>query len=505
MTRKISFTVVLVAALVSFLLWRQCDGGKTRARSATPAAPPPETPVPRAHALAITEREIVSAQPVPAVAAAEDHATSATTPEPPDLAARDWLEILVLDLEGRPVFDAALSIRGLRKEGDPGSWYDMRTGPAAARTDVQGRARIDYVRWVDIDGRTTDVDLEVEHAEFVPFRDSSFAIGEGQHQVTLRRGVAVVVSGWVGSPDVVIDDVVVRVDDDADLAPSAWNRERDGRLSTTRLTPGAHLIWLTAESAEHGTLVSAIESFELAESDWMELHLELRPTETLRGRLDDAVPRPILDGHVALNLNRVAPGTHSSLDRDYEAPVSADGTFELAGLLPGNGQLIALCPGWVSQRTRVETAEQAGIHFSRPPTPAQIEAALVRAGDEAFQAQRVTVPGTVPLVVQMERTGTLDVLVRDPAGAPLAGARVTAWPNVHWVGVGSTIFPWRDWSTTTDALGHARIEDLPPNKALWFGVEAEALQMKKKHRDDSPEAAITAGKTTEFEITLEAE
>ena len=83
----------------------------------------------------------------------------------------------------------------------------MRDGPALARSDAQGRARIEYVRWVDIDGRTIEVDLEVTHPEFAPFRDSSFAIGAGQHPVVLQRGATVVVSGWTGSPRQALTDL----------------------------------------------------------------------------------------------------------------------------------------------------------------------------------------------------------------------------------------------------------------------------------------------------------
>jgi hypothetical protein len=320
--------------------------------------------------------------------------------------------------------------------------------------------------------------------------------------VTLRRGATVVVSAWYRTPDAVVTDLAIHADWQAQLPRSAWTRESDGRLSTTRFSPGPHLIWVEHESAERGRLSSAIVGFELGENDWKELEVELHAPLSLRGRLDDSVPRPILDGHVWLNLHESA-GVGTSYARDREAPVAEDGTFELADLSPGRGQIIALCRGWVSRRTRVDTPEEAGIRFGHEPTPAEIEEALANAGDRAFQAQRVAVPSAEPLVVLMEPTGALEVTVEKPDGSPLAGALVHTSPNVFWIGVGSTIFPWREWSATTDALGLVRIEDLPPDDALWVQAGHAAFRMKRADRDAMPRVRIDSGQTAKLEIELE--
>lgn len=499
--RRLSAAAIAIA-IAAVLFWRF---GREREVElpATPAlaaeSAPVSTPVVEERSLQ-SERVVVQPDESAAHEPAPDQEPAAAEPEPADLAARDWLEIQVLDPQENPVFDAELSIDGLRKEGDRGSWYSMRD-PATARTDVQGRARISYTRWVDIDGRAIEVDLEVTHPEFVPFRDSSFPIGPGQHPVRLQRGSTVVVSGWYQEPERVLTQLTIRADRDAQLPSSAWTRERDGRLSTMRLSPGTHRIWVKHESAEHGSLASAIESFELAENEWKELHVELHALETLHGRLDEVVPRPIVDGHVGVNLHQ--PGGGASLDLDFEAPVREDGTFELAGLPRAGGQIIALCRGWVSRRTRAETPEEAGIHFGHEPTAAEIEQALERAGDGAYQAQRIAVPSPAPLVVLMEPTGTLVVTVAKEDGSPLAGALVSTWPNVFWIDVGSTIFPWREWSGVTDSLGRARIEDLPPDESLLLGATHDSFRMTRADRDEIPSVRIVSGQQAELRIVLE--
>ncbi len=503
--RRISAAVIAIFVIAA-LLWRY--GGEPEAPevapTATPArgAPAPVGAEPK-EALLVPAGRVEIAPSGTAASTAAGNEAPAAVPEQADLAARDWLEIQVLDPEGRPVPDAQLSIGGVRKEGDRGSWYGMRDGPATARSDAQGRARISYTRWVDIDGRTIEVDLEVTHAEFVPFRDASFALGPGQHPVVLRRGATVIVSGWLGSRELVITALDIHADRDSQLPSSDWTRERDGRLSTTRLSPGKHLIWLTHASEAHGNLASKIEGFELGESEWKELHLELHPLATQSGRLDAAVPRPVLDGHVWVNLNQGGAGDEPSIDRDFEAPVREDGTFELADLPPGRGQIIALCRGWVSRRTPFDPVEAVTRRLGRYPSPREIEQAFQEEEPESLQAQRIALPARGPLVVAMEPAGSLEVTARDQDGTPLAGVLVATSPNVYWIGVGSTIFPWREWRAETDALGRARIDDLPPDESLWVQAHHDAFRMTRADRDRIPSVEIVSGRTAERTLVLE--
>ena len=111
-------------------------------------------------------------------------------------------------------------------------------------------------------------------------------------------------------------------------------------------------------------------------------------------------------------------------------------------------------------------------------------------------------PGT--LKVAMEPTGVLEVSVRSHDGSPLADAYVATSPNVFWIGVGSTIFPWREWYAITDATGLARIEDLPSDDGLFVFVGHDSYRMKRAERDRSPRVPIHSGQTASLEIELEA-
>jgi hypothetical protein len=109
--------------------------------------------------------------------------------------------------------------------------------------------------------------------------------------------------------------------------------------------------------------VAAGESLEPAHTT------EARPFSalvSLRGRLDDAVPRPIESGHVRVKLDRLEAGQAPPLERDSD--IRADGTFELADLPPGRGQIVALCRGWVSRRTPFDPIEAVARRLGREPT-----------------------------------------------------------------------------------------------------------------------------------------
>jgi len=422
-------------------------------------------------------------------------------PEKPDLEARDWLMLRVVDERQEPIFDAEVMIRGLRKQGAEGSWYSMRGGETKARTGRDGRARVDFTRWVDIDGKTVRVDLVVSHPDFIPFNETSFVLAPSEQTIVLKQGAMVWLTAWHGSPDRVVPEVRIAVEWQAQLDQEGWTRERGGRWSTLRLAPGPHWVTVTHESAELGKLASDFTSFEVGEHARLDLSLELKPLAALRGRLDDAVPRPIVDGHVKVNLH--ASRAHLGLSSEHDATIAADGTFVIEGVRPASGQIIAVCDGWVSKLVPPRTLEQTRMNLSANASETEREVALARARETERIAQPIDVANGETLVVEMEPTGGLEVLVVDEQGAPLAGASVSCSPNVYFVGVGSSLFPWHEWQAVSDANGLARIAHLPPDDSLWYSAEGSGHQMREADRDEMPSAVIASGKFTRCQLALE--
>ena len=228
-------------------------------------------------------------------------------------------------------------------------------------------------------------------------------------------------------------------------------------------------------------------------------------TGTLSGRLDDAVPRPVAGGRVWLHLREAWVEDEPANERDFEAEVRADGTFELTDLPAWRGQIVALCAGWISRPTPFDPLSKGSFRRGRELTFGEIEQAFQEEGGESLEPQRVVVPYPGALVVAMQRTGSLDVTVRGPDGAPLAGALVTASPLVVWFGSGPGAFPLRQWSATTDAAGLARIEGLPPSEALPVGAQHDAFRLTRADRARAPSARIVAGEVATLVLALESQ
>ncbi|MEO6708196.1 MAG: carboxypeptidase-like regulatory domain-containing protein [Planctomycetota bacterium] len=187
---------------------------------------------------------------------------------------------------------------------------------------------------------------------------------------------------------------------------------------------------------------------------------------------------------------------------DHEVLVASDGSFEIGGLRAASGQVIAMCDGWVSKLVPPRTPQESRMQMSANVTGTDRNRSLARAQKRERLAQCVDVAAGQDLVIEMEPVGELEVRVTDEEGAPLAGVPISAWPYVLWTGVGSIVFPWRDWNAISDANGIGRIANLPP-ATTFVGIEASAHQLRRVDRNTHPKAAVESGKSTRLELVLE--
>lgn len=512
MSRRTTLAVLIVVVLlaaVGLVVWKP---DSVASGSAEPVSVEPTSNRVDAVVDALAEdREARSVAPkavaVPTASAPDTPEPSAFVAERPDLEAKTPLEIVVVDRDGQPVFDAAIRLDGMRSASIPGSWYGFRGEPAVARTDPRGRAKLDVWDWVDIDGRTTSVDVSVTHPEFVPFGEDAFRVGSGEHTIVLQRGAAVSVRAWHGSPNDIVEDIVIELERETVLPANAWTRESDGRMVTTRIAAGHHVLRVTSALANPGagSLHSRIESFDVGPNERVDLSVELHAALEWTGNLDDSVPRPIVDGRVQLTLvDHFGDGQSSGcLSTSFEAEVLGDGTFTIRDLPPGRGFVFALCPGYVSKRVRAATLADAGITLSPGATPADEERAWKDLGDIVMQVQRAEVPAASPVTIEMVATGSVEVTVTRPDGTPIPNAEVYASPNVSIPHQGSTLVPWRHWQMRADARGIYRFEDVPPDTSLWLWANANGFQMSAQDREKAPSVAVISNEVSRRTIVLE--
>ncbi len=391
---------------------------------------------------------------------------------------------------GYPVVGAEIQGAGLRTDALSGDWYSWSGEPSKATTGPDGRARLRHPLWFQTTAAWSPVNrvaFDVEHPDYVPYREGGFPAGEGECRVVLKRGSFLIVSGWIDSPERVIAEVVPHLSDRGEIGFEEWMPIADGRLSCDKIRPGVHAICLSFEGRPGDPWCSEIVQFTLAEEELKELHLELLPPRRLRGALDPSVPRPVEEGQVELCIYTGVDGEGPILARCFEADVAADGTFELGGLPPGQGEIIGLCRGWASSGPA-------------PPAEGQVVDRWIQQVD----------PGALeePFVLRMEPTASLEVTVLDPGGEPLPGARLILSPNVYWTCGDSDFFLNREFKATSDARGIASLDDLPSEEDEFVYVHHPDYRMPLNEAPWGGErryawADLVSGETTRVTVQLE--
>jgi len=496
--------LVLGAALVVWLATRPTDKQESEV---LPIHPPVPAAAPVGNRLDTASGASTPDAREPTPAAPANPIAPKERPEPvqetPNLQAKAPLDIIVVDDKSQPVFDAEVALRGMRSETDRGSWYAYRGEHPTARTNAEGRARIEAWVWVNVDGKTSAVDLEVSHPDHPPFRDSSFPFGPGEHRVQLAPASRVVVHAWTGSPARPVGNITVQMEPDTGVPATAWMLEGADWV-TTRLAPGLHSIQVSSPSSSP-QLFSEVFDFTVVAGETKELPLELLAAETLEGRLADEVPRPVVDGHVFVAVLRADfTDAYQTIWRKFEGSVAADGTFAIPNVPRGRAYLFALTRGWSSRRVKTDDAREAGVQGSKALSPEENAFILEDLGDRAWVLQNTLLPQVErPLLVAMLPTGIVEILVRDEAGAPVSEVRAGVSPNILIPRVGTMLVPWRDWLTLTDAQGLARIADIPPEDLLWASAASEHWRLRARDRQSLPEVNVKSGETVRIELVVE--
>jgi hypothetical protein len=486
--KKAAPLLLLLAVLVvlALLLLREDDASHPHDAVPAPGAPArareEATPAPRAPDAG--ERREVAAADDPVDAPREDAPAAEPQAEartPIDRTETRSLRVRVVDRFGTPVAAAVVKARGLRTRQRPADAYWWE-GPEAT-TDGDGRAEFERPVWQQSTGSAwhdvAQVRLIVEHPEFVT-SDADVDVEQQEALVTLEHGSLVIVSGWIVAPDEVLLDVQPEVSYSAGIVRDDWLPMADGRPSCNKIPEGEHALRIS-HRREGVTWASRGVDFELVAGEQEELHLQLLPPRRLTGRLGDEVPRPVVDGRLRVGVQHVGAGWQSKLLETHDAEIAPDGSFVVEGLGPGKTEVIALAAGWSS----------APVHVDDP---------------EGLALQSVPPDGEEDFVLRMQPTAAVDLTVLGPDGAPVEGARISMWPNVHWATGFSNIFMDDPWGAVTDASGRARVENLPAGDDEGVAVRATGLLMPEHERGGRRQTWVdlAPGGTTELTVRLEA-
>ena len=454
-------------------------------RAAEEAKPPArESPASELADTKAAPRSAPNTEETPERAATAPHAppAAAAAPRKPDLAARAWILFRVKDEHGAPVAGAEVQLAGMRRKTERGSVYGWRGEPDHGTTAVDGTVKLPFPVWVTLDDETASVVVYVHHPDFVTYENQDCPLAETV-DVVLQRGSVLVIAGWLGTKEHVVTDVKPRFSWDVDLKPDDWLPRRDGRMTTTRMKPGHHVVMLVWQSPDHGVCFSDLTLFETVAGEDQELFLELHPAKTLHGRLGPEVPRPVVDGEVSVGVQMASGGeSRGSILDVHDAIVQSDGTFEVPGVPAGPAQIVGICKGFATKMLML-----GNVSISERIAP-EID---IRTLDDVY-------------VLNMEPTAVLELELRGPDGKPAAGVLVNAWPNACWrVGACGTYAEHHSWSATSDADGRARIEDIPAGEHGFGIAHAELdLQPEGPNGDRYRRTQFSSGETVRLAFDL---
>lgn len=331
---------------------------------------------------------------------------------------RSAVEILVTTHDGVPVPEADILVDCGKKEEllqTPRGTLEYSSGPPAARTDAEGRAKM---RFPDVE----IADLTVLAAG-LPFWNEEVTLSEAGNRLEIRLPRPISMSGICedaeGRP---YFHARVQVVQHFGRFVRSAETDAEGRFLVDGLTPGAFVLRaqeedVGARSARHEGVLSPDAS--------QPLRLELSPVSTLYGRVVEG-GSPVEGARVLLAENKPVPADH----RVWSTITDARGRFRLGGCGASSGYLAVIHPPGSDQPCvgpllRPGRAESFYTVLDESTQRAPIEAEFVGA------------TGFVPRLVEFRRDlpPLSVVVVADPPGSrrfrsppqPEGDYRIVGW------------------------------------------------------------------------------
>ncbi|MEO7300110.1 MAG: hypothetical protein ABI042_16215 [Verrucomicrobiota bacterium] len=346
----------------------------------------------------------------------------------------------IVDSAGNPISGAVISPEALRSKTGPYSsgWYvwskrfvSVPNDPVA--TDETGRANIPYPKHVFERIETGVIILSVNHSNYVFERPELVvdttppsgapwqvrikylldiiqrkALVARTETVVLKKGAILKLFLQPGSNAPKDATLFAQISNGEETDTNFWSRPEPGVVMTRRLSTGSQTIRAILLRTNGEAWFSDVTNVTAVLGRTNDLGVSLNPGVTVRGNLDETVPRPVKKGRVVAHvwpsglLPKNSPPEWHAWTTNRE-----DGSFEFTSLPPGDLELVALCQGFVS--------------ISGP-------------GTRGFRYPQKHLLGTngLTVTIDMEPTARLEVLVTDDKGNPLKDATVSTWPNVRY-------------------------------------------------------------------------
>jgi len=402
--------------------------------------------------------------------------------------------IRVVDPNGKPIVGAVVQPTGMRTKEGPyaGGWYGWRYSGKnppneSIRTSSDGVADVSYPKFVFERIETGKICFSVSHPDFVAEdveRVVSTSLPEGAplrlrlenillrlrgksstarpSAVVLQKGAVLRVAALQGNraaTDLMLFAQVSKMQDDP---TDCTERPEGGVLVVRKIGAGKHFVRVIGKEADGTLWFSEVFEIKSASGQTNDVSVPLMPGVSIRGEIDDAVPRPVMGGRVVINVWPQGIKAEDGAQRWHAwSPVREDGGFEISSLPKGELEIVAMCDGFISTNG-----------------PGN--------GRMRYPQKHVLGSDGLSIIVGMEETAVLQVWLKDDKGIPVKDAKLMTWPNVRYGDYWSTIVMsdcyndvdmltasrekkreiWernvKDFQAQTDTNGFGTLINLPP-------------------------------------------
>jgi len=360
-------------------------------------------------------------------------------------------DVQVKDEHGTPISGVTVTPWALRSSQGHGRWGGTEERaemePEPSSTNVDGIATICYPYYRDVDEqtRTFSVSVLLTHADFTVADsvDIDVPLLDGKpHTIEMKAAASITLIPKSTANDFRIEQIHLVSSD-----PSQWKKYPSMTRQADRLC-----FQMLCQGPFRGMLIRLVDGQAVEFSDSIALNLKpgennaltvtLHPAISIRGRLSENVPRPVVAGRVAaIALWRDAQA--ANFDWTQWAAVDAEGNFEITGWPRSESiQVIALCEHFIARNGidpnakqtkddplgRLRTMYEMAKEFSQPSQ------------EPSSRPQVFGVDAKQPILVQMTPLVRCTITVTDLDNNPLADVFVGGNPNVFWWNWGSQIY-----------------------------------------------------------------
>lgn len=365
--------------------------------------------------------------------------------------------IRIVDVTGNTVPGATVRPYALRPKHEGGHhghylWtkdrYDV--SPEAVVTDRKGVAIVPYPEFVFERVETGEISVSIRHSRYISDNNDivvstsppigapwkvrlryiidrlrNRAVVTRSDLIVLRQGQILILKSSE-TPEAT-SRLYAQTSSKGRLDIDFWDHSQSGILISRKHASGDHAVRLIGSNEENQLMFSDTVDVTVEEGVTNTLSLDLKPGRTVRGKVSDNVPRPVLNGRVVASIVPSGRSYRSKPPRWHAwTTVNKDGSFEIPSLPAGDLEIVALCNGFIS----VGQGQSSTMNY--PQT-------------------HVIGTDDLDIVIKMEPTARLEVTVYDENGQLLEGVLVTTSPNVRWGNWASTIF-CSDLYNTIDRL-----------------------------------------------------